>query len=70
LENYVSSILKKPLLKTTNRSVRESLEENVDPTLPKYMGLIRNFEDKIEELGLSETYEGMLTRLIYEEKEF
>lgn len=47
LENYVSSLLKKFLNKETNRAVREYLGENLPSELPKYMGLLINFEDEI-----------------------
>eukprot|EP01006_Ploeotia_vitrea_P033567 TRINITY_DN65581_c0_g1_i1.p1 TRINITY_DN65581_c0_g1~~TRINITY_DN65581_c0_g1_i1.p1 ORF type:complete len:132 (-),score=5.48 TRINITY_DN65581_c0_g1_i1:554-949(-) len=70
LENYVSIILKKYLGKTTNRAVREQLEQNLPPNLPKYMALLTNFEDKIESLGLTELYEKMLLDLILEEQKY
>lgn len=53
LENYVSAILKKPLGKTTNRSVREMLDQDLNEDQPKYMSLLIKFEDKIEELDLT-----------------
>ena len=70
LENYVSAILKKHLGKTTNRSVRELLDQNLSKDYPKYMALLIKFEDKIEEIGLTDTYEKMLTGLILDQKEY
>ena len=68
LENFISRLLKDKMNLSSGRGVRQELQRNLNPFYPKYISLINNYEDKINEYNCSIDYERMLTEIIFDDE--